>query len=489
MGWKDAPLDAPVLEQGRTSGPTPMPSVAAAWESAPLDVQPSRAVVPPAPSGSFPAPPLAGDNGDMQWTDPGYAAATTPRPQQPYSSAIWPVSDDGQGGAQFDSNAGILGSLKRAVQLPARAMRGDVDPTSREAIPEMLEAALVMNPVPVASRAASGKTLAPTRDQLKNATDKAYTEARSLGAEYAPSSMKGWADDMVAKLDSDGRFAENYPKVHVLLEKLRAIPQDAVSVRLEAVDGLYRELGKLGANVDEGVVANIVQKSLDDFHGGLAAADMVAGTASPARAAALLREGRANAAAGFRSDRITGVEQTIARRTASAASGRNLDNTIRQRLTSLVESTKGSRGLSKEEEAAIDDIIFGRPSKNAARFVGNYLGGGGGVASPALSAVLGVSGAAALGPMGAALSLVPPTVGMASRSVANRMSAKELKALDNLIRSRSPLAEKGVGQYRPTSIAKETMLKALMAQGQHDDKGMVIDIYNNSGMRNALGAN
>jgi hypothetical protein len=193
---------------------------------------------------------------------------------------------------------------------------------------------------------------------------------------------------------------------------------------------------------------------------------MVAGTATPAKAAEVLKEARGNAAAGFRSDRVTGVEKTIARRTAAANSGRNLDNTIRQRLTSLIESTKGSRGLSEAEEKAIDDIIFGRPSKNAARMISNLLGGGGGLGSTLLSGGAAAGGAATMGPIGALLGLIPPIVGGGARTAANTMSKNEMKALDDLIRSRSPLnvSQGGPRQAYAPSVLPETMMKGLLAQ-------------------------
>ncbi len=417
-------------------------------------------------------------------------APVQPTPQRqamPWSGNILPVSgDEATGEWNLDWNAGIPGAIKRAVTLPGEVMKGEVDINAPEAVGRTLEAAFVASPIGAAARVPGSifapksayKTVtppAPTREALKEATDAGYTQARGLGAEYTPQAIKSWADETATALDAQGRIAENFPKVHSLINKLRDIPDDAVSINLESIDALYRRLGELGADASEGKVASIVQRSLDDFHDALGPEGLVAGTATPQEAANILRTARGNAAAGFRSDRITGLEQTTARRSASANSGRNTDNTIRQRLTSLIESAKGSRGLSKAEEDAIDDIIFGRPTKNAARYVGNLLGGGMGLGSTVLGGMGAAGGYASGGEaMGVALgAMLPGAIGVGARNIANRMSQSELKALDAMIRSRSPLAgaTPPYQMYAP-SATQEALLKALMARGASDDNNM-----------------
>ena len=351
---------------------------------------------------------------------------------EPFSGGLLPLSRSEYGGdVSFDSDAGIFGPIKRAFQLPGQVFRGEVNPLSDEGSMRALEMASVITPMSPIARMGGGmastgtdikapsglagqaayrqpQKSSPTRAALKEATSSGYREARELGAEYTPQSISKWADDTLKTLDAEGRIAENFPKVHALINKLRNPPEGSKSISLESVDALYKRLGDLGANPDEGKVAALVQKSLDDFHARLGPEALVAGTATPAKAAEILKTARGNAAAGFRSDRITGMEKTAARRTAAANSGRNTDNAIRQRLTSLIESQKGSRGLSKAEEQAIDDIIFGRPTKNAARFFGNLLGGGGGLGSAFLGGGAGYAGATALGPAGALLAVIPP---------------------------------------------------------------------------------
>lgn len=426
-----------------------------------------------------------GGAGPQAQPEPGFfsmrADSDTPERNKNYSGSVLPLSTDAEGNARFDSDAGVLGVVKRAVQLPKQVVEGEIDPTSEEGAQRTLEAGMVMSPMGAAARAVPKGLMgnseayrdvpkvAPTRAELKAATDAGYAEARSLGAEYTPKSVSDWATRVADELDQGGQIAPNYPEVHALLDKLKNPPDGASSIRLEAIDALYKELGKLGGSADAGKasVAALVQRQLDDYFDELDASDIVAGTVDPQRAANVLKESRGNAAASFRSDRVTGLEQTSERRTAAANSGRNADNNIRQRLTSLIESNKGSRGLSEGEKEAIDDIIYGRPLKNAYRYIGNLLGGGGGLGSAVLGGAAGVGGATALGPMGAALSVVPPVIGAGSRSLANRMSKQELRMLDELMRSRSPLADAApvpMPVYQPGAAqgGAEAMTRALV---------------------------
>ncbi len=402
--------------------------------------------------------------------------------EKPYKGGIIPFSKDENGDVSFDSDAGLLGPIKRTVMLPGQVLRGEIDHNSDEGVARTMEAALMMSPMGVAQRASGSvpfaksayhavKKKAPTREALKAATDAGYKEARDMGMEYSPKAIAGWADDMARALDADGRIAENYPEVHSLLKKLRNPPQGARSVNLESIDAAYRELGRMAGSPDraKASAAAMVQRGLDDFHSGLDPSAVVAGSATPERAAKVLKDARGNAAAGFRSDRITGLEETVARRAAAANSGRNTDNTIRQRLASLIESAKGSRGLTEAEEQAIDDIIIGRPSKNVARYFGNLMGGGGGLGQALMSAMGAGGGFAAGGGPGAVVgAAIPSALGAGARGIANTMSKRELSALDDLMRMRSPLYNAMPTPppvYQPGMLqgGTEAMIKALGA--------------------------
>jgi hypothetical protein len=390
----------------------------------------------------------------------------------------------------FDADTGVLGMVKRAMtQAPAPGQPMAVDPRSAEGGRRQLEAAALFSPLPAVSRAGVGwagapvrqtyrtaKLKPPTAEALAKAKTAGYKEAEDYGVEYSAKSVKALADDIEVMLNTEGRFEVSNPELFGVLKQLQEIPADSVTeptVQLRALNILRQRLGEIHdpQKPSLGAAANMAQRRVEEFLGKADPAALVAGTpAAEGKAASeALSDAIGNAAAEFRSNRITGMEKTAARRTAAANSGKNTDNAIRQRITSLVESNKGSRGLSKEEVAAIDDIIFGRPTKNAARYIGNKFGGGGGVGSTFLQMLAAGGGAAAGGVEGAIVAgAVPTLLGSMGRATANQMSKRELKQLDNLIRSRSPLHEKAIKeakpQYAPQTGGKEALVRALMGQ-------------------------
>ena len=422
-----------------------------------------------------------------------------PREDLSFTGAILPFSSDKMGRNSFDSDAGVVGAVKRAVMLPGQAMQGEFDPTSEEAIPRMAEAAAVMSPTGVASRVSGSmfapkgdyKTIpakAPTRAALEAAKKDGYQKAGDLGIEYRSQAVKGMADDIIGKLDEKGYISEIAPEVHALVGKLRNPPEGA-TIRLSDLDSVRKTLGKLagGPDATKASAASKAQRVIDEFIGAgdpksivgrraqtgpavvvrghdFGPADKAATEAAAREAGETITAARGNAAAGFRSDKITGLEDVVDLRAAAANSGRNIDNAARQRLTSLLTNPKSIRGFSPEEQAAIRDIIYGKPTKNAMRYIGNLFGGGGG-AGQLFSTAIGAGGGATLGggPGAAIGASLPMLIGSLGKAIANKMTKAEIKRLDDLVRSRSPLGEavKPSTVYAPSAV-RDPLVRAMM---------------------------
>jgi hypothetical protein len=104
--------------------------------------------------------------------------------EKPFSGTILPFSKDEQGNVSFDSNAGIVGAIKRAVTLPRDVVIGKVqlpssegipgsiapdDPGADEALSRIREAATVVNPVNPAI-ASGGAVIAGATDAIPKIT-------------------------------------------------------------------------------------------------------------------------------------------------------------------------------------------------------------------------------------------------------------------------------------------------------------------------------
>lgn len=398
--------------------------------------------------------------------------------------------------------------IMQAVALPKHAVSG-----GQYTATDALGASAIMSPVSTATRAGAraiptvttthvpAKPKVPTTAELKSAADSGYKTAADLGVDYSASSVKGMADDIARKLDQEGRIAELNPELFALLGKLRNPPADSVA-SLNSLDAFRKRLGDIAGSKDpaKAAAATIAIKRIDEFIQTHDPASVVARTAPPqgitapaaaghnfgpgdaafsrraaADAADAITAARGNSAAAFRSDRLTGLEETAELRAAAANSGQNLGNTIRQRLTSLLTSHNQSRGYSKEEIAAIQNLVEGTGGANALRRLSNMLGGGGGLGQTLMAGLGASSGVATGDPLLAAVgATLPIAVGSGSRSLYNNLTKKQLSHIDEMVRARSPLYESRVanpGMDVNVPEGRAALIRALLSSAAQGEEG------------------
>lgn len=435
--------------------------------------------------------------------DPPLAGYVGPRDllevKQRKMGAILPVSR-GEDGVRFDSDAGILGSIKRAFMLPGDVYTGKVqmnDPqtgrTSDEAIKRSLEMGATFSPVNPAVRAGDlpipgmGRAemrpqniTPPTADQLRQAASSGYKTAREMGVRYKAPAVADMAQSVRMELEADGILEQLAPKTFKILDMLSNPPAGA-EAPLTGVLAARRALKNARmdfTNPTEKLAAERIIKSLDDFIGAADDAAVVAGPA--AEAGKLVKDAAGNYSAAKRSDFLSGKLDKAERQTAVANSGLNLDNTIRQRANDILNNEKLQKGFSKLEIEMIRRVAEGDKTRNTIRFVSNLLGGGGGLgmglsggAGAAIgTALIGGSGGAAIG--GFAL----PAAGLGLKVAGGRMSRGAMNAADLATRSRSPLYQQmlldaplepvGLGAQtalmRGTTLASPALLELLMGR-------------------------
>lgn len=371
-----------------------------------------------------------------------------------YSGSILPFSRNEAGEVSFDSNAGLIGVAKRALTLPGQVFRGEVDPLSDEGVGRAVELATVATPVSAAYRAGEAaipgalnnlrrqSPPVPTSAELKAASSQGYTATRNSGVDYSAPAVGDMAATMRTRLEADGFLPELTPKTFGVLGRLESPPEGSVAT-IGGLDAARKALQNARldfSNAPERTAARRVIEGIDGFIESPPEAAVLAGPS--ASAAAELRSARGNHAAAKRSENLEGLRYGADLRAAAANSGQNLDNATRQRLASLLLNPKASAGFSADERAAIESVVRGNPGANAARYVGNLLGGGGGIGMAAIGALGGAGGAAAGGIPGAALgSLLPPAVGAIAKSVGAASTRRGLSAVDKTTRMRSPLYE------------------------------------------------
>jgi hypothetical protein len=187
-----------------------------------------------------------------------------------------------------------------------------------------------------------------------------------------------------------------------------------------------------------------------------------------AQAAQILRDGRANYAAGKRSETLAAISERANRRAASSNSGQNLDNSIRSRVASALERPKVSGGFDDAERAALEGVAEGSVGTNIMRALGNLGGGGGGIGAAGIGAIGGAAGGMLGGPAGVAVGLGIPVAANLSKRAANAMTDRALGRVGDITRSRSPLYQQMQRNTPMTVVSPEQralIVRMLMQQG------------------------
>lgn len=403
-----------------------------------------------------------------QYPTPAPAAAPSPA----YSGSVLPFSRDAAGNVSFDSNAGILGSVKRALSLPGDVATGRVDPYSDQGKDRAMELAGFANPINPAVRAgaqaipgaALTKTVpspvrAPTVDDLYAAASGGYERARSMGVDYSAGAVSKAAQSIRSTLEADGILGELAPKSFSILQKLEQPPQGAVAPLsgLEAARRALNNAKRDFTNPTEQLAAQRISEGIDRFVAEPSPGSVVAGPA--AEAARTIKEARGNYAAASRSDKLSGIEEGAELRAAAANSGANLDNAVRQRVRAILDNPKQRAGFTDDELGALKSVVMGTATGNTLRRVGNLLGGGGGLGMALTGTIGGAVGGSAGGPAGMAAGILAPLVGMAAKKGGDAITRRGLLAVDEATRMRSPLGQ-GLLSAAPQQIKRESLRAA-----------------------------
>lgn len=372
--------------------------------------------------------------------------AEQPANQQPYSGQLLPFSKDAQGNVSFDINAGLPGVIKRTIEFPADALRGKVDPLSDEGIARSVEAATVLSPVSAGARGGLGwagapakkvpvKPPVPTSDELLSTGGFGFDMARQMDVRYDPKSVKNMALKLQSQLFKAGYrdTSESAKSVYKELKGLSKSPEPGAFASIDDLHSVRAALQNAAQNFNNPTgqrAAAIAIKEIDKF---ITSPDPQSVMAGPAAAAGgVWKDAMGNYAAGKRSDRLNGIEESTLRRAKANNSGLNVDNTIRQRVAALLDSPERRAGFSPEEIALLEQVANGTAARNTLRWAGNLLGGGGGIAG----GIAGGAGFAAFGPAGTAAAVAAP---LAAKLAGNKLTKNALRKVDTAVRERSPL--------------------------------------------------
>lgn len=326
------------------------------------------------------------------------------------------------------------------------------------------------NEMAAARRAAPA--IPSSEEHLKTASGQ-FKQAEDMNLVVKPDFTTNAAADMRASLK--GFDPEAQATVFKAADRLEDLGKSApgippTAVQMNDVELIRKQLVNLKASTDAPTreAARRAIASLQGSQKALTPAEVLAGDAGVYTK--LMDDAVQNWATGKRSNIIQGKTALGELNSATAGSGANDDNALRQAFKQLARpvnndiTPKWQRlGFNKEEGAAIEKVARGTLSGNTARYLGKLAPTG------SVSGVLsGGAGFAAAGPVGA---IGLPAAGYLAKKIGDLSTKRAVAAVDSLVRSRSPLAAQVAAQLPPQIIQQlpsktQRLLQSLIIADQ-----------------------
>lgn len=264
-----------------------------------------------------------------------------------------------------------------------------------------------------------------TTEELKAASRAAYQAADDAGVIVKPTAMQRLAKELEDTLGKGGYAPELSGEVDAVLRHVNRISQG--NVTLEGVDILRQVAGAArgSQNANTRRLGEMIADKVDDFLENLNAGDILAG-GNRTQGVRALQEARRLWASAKKSEMIMKALEDAKNQAAAAHSGGNIDNAIRQQFKAILKDAKKSRGLTKDERAAMLLIVRGKTGEGLLRSVAKLSPNGSG-----LMAILQLGGVGALGPA----ALAAPIAGIGAKTIADSLTPARVEQLSRIVRA------------------------------------------------------
>lgn len=304
--------------------------------------------------------------------------------------------------------------------------------------------------VGAAHRLRPGPT-APSLDALKAERAEAYARVRGSEGQITPEAMSRLNLGVQRQTSMAEMDDILHPKASRAVERLR----DTEGPTISKLEQRRQYIGSdVAGSVDAGErrLGSILKDEIDGFLGKLGPADL-RGEANPDEIVAALQRGRAAHSKVARSEMLEAAIDRAERRAATSGTGGNVVNTTRQNIRSILDDPRKARKFSQAERDIMEAIVRGTGTTNTMRMLGRLSPSSGALPYMA-SGIGGVTGAAS---SGNPLFMLPATVGYAAKEAGERLTAKQVKKLQEVVRNGGPVAAKTL------TDGERRVLQAMMA--------------------------
>ncbi len=332
---------------------------------------------------------------------PATGAAMLPSAVSGTTSALASnAAAEGGGGPVAQTLAGIAGgAVPFAAQAGVNATRGAI---SRKA-------AQPPKPVP------------PTIEELTTAKNAAYKAAEDTGVVISRDALNRLKGNVFSDRKKEGIDSTLHPKATAAAKRILGTKGQ---LSLSEIETLRKIAGAAAGSIEKAdarLGARIIEH-IDDFEAGLTQSDVVGGSAAAGTA---FREARALNTTLSKARVIQKIFDDAEVTAGANYTVSGMENALRQQFKALAKNDKRLRGFSQQEIAAIRKVAMGGPLENALRMIGKFAPNG------VVSSMAGMGSVMVAGPAGMAL----PAAGVASKYAATKMTMKNAKNVENIVRS------------------------------------------------------
>lgn len=286
----------------------------------------------------------------------------------------------------------------------------------------------------LANRVRNGKDPLSTEEGLRTAIDavksrssEAYQKADQAGVIFKPEFTQNLYNSIQKELSESGYSPNIQGRIRGVLNEISQSGDR--NITLKGVDNIRKIAGSVSMDGDasERRLAGKIIEIIDRNVGNAPKSQVLSGDTQ--LAANAIKEARRDWKTQAKLNQVADLMDKAERRAATAGSGANSQNALRQNLNRILNSKEG-RGWTADEKDAIRNVVFGTNTQNRLRLLGKL--------SPETGA-LGISGLAAGGAAsqltGNPLFVVPSAIGYgakkASESIADKNALNVLRTILN----------------------------------------------------------
>lgn len=289
----------------------------------------------------------------------------------------------------------------------------------------------------------------PTPENIKNAATAGYEMLKKSDVRISPEGTAQLLTSVKQALHTDNFRDYLAPSTYRAIEELGT----GGSATIGDLDGVRRLLNRIPAtNPTDREAARRAITAIDEFISNVP--DQFVMSGNPANDAAILKHAQRNWALHKQLEQLEEASVKGQHRAGVSGSGANRINTARQEVRKILDSDKKSRGMSEAAKDKMEEIVMGTWLTNSARGVGKFAPSG------PVSATTSILGGLYDWGLGAGIAVG----GFLSKHLGEYLTDKQIRELEQLLRSESPIGKPIAREIAPAVAEQEAVPAASVAR-------------------------